>query len=140
MQNLSKNKIGLCTGCFDVLHIGHVRLLEYAKNLCDELIVGINSDSSIKKLKGNDRPINSEEIRKEFLLGLKYVDHVEIFCEDTPSMLIKQIQPDIFVKGYDYDMNILKKDCMYSPSTKIIQFEMQGNFSTTNILKNGGYK
>lgn len=128
-------KIALCTGCFDIVHIGHIRLLNYAKNLCDQLIVGINNDASIKRLKGNNRPINSELIRKEFLLNLKCVDKVEIFCEDTPSMLIKSIQPDIFVKGHDYDMKTLKKDCEFSPDTHIIRFEIQEDFSTTKIIK-----
>ena len=126
--------IGLCTGCFDVLHIGHIRLLQYAKQNCDKLIVGINSDVSIKKLKGPTRPINSESIRKEFLLSLQCVDCVEIFNEDTPSQFIKRISPDIFVKGTDYNIETLKEDCEYSPSTRILQFDIQQNFSTTSIL------
>jgi D-beta-D-heptose 7-phosphate kinase / D-beta-D-heptose 1-phosphate adenosyltransferase len=127
-------KIGLCTGCFDVLHIGHIRLLQYAKQHCDKLIVGINSDVSITKLKGPTRPINSESIRKEFLLSLQCVDCVEIFNEDTPSQFIKRISPDIFVKGTDYNIETLKEDCAYSPSTRILQFDIQQNFSTTSIL------
>jgi D-beta-D-heptose 7-phosphate kinase / D-beta-D-heptose 1-phosphate adenosyltransferase len=127
-------RIGLCTGCFDVLHIGHIRLLQYAKQNCDKLIVGINSDVSIKKLKGPTRPINSESIRKEFLLSLQCVDCVEIFNEDTPSQFIKRISPDIFVKGTDYNIETLKEDCEYSPSTRILQFDIQQNFSTTSIL------
>ena len=134
MVNNNNIVIGACTGCFDVLHIGHIRLLQYAKQHCDKLIVGINSDVSIKKLKGPTRPINSESIRKEFLLSLECVDHVEIFNEDTPSQFINKIRPHIFVKGTDYNLETLKKDCEHSPFTRILQFDIQQNFSTTNIL------
>ena len=89
-------------GCFDLLHIGHIELLKYAKGLGDYLVVGINSDNSVKKLKGSYRPINNELTRKTILESIKYVDEVIVFNEDTPIELIKKIQPNIIVKGGDY--------------------------------------
>jgi rfaE bifunctional protein nucleotidyltransferase chain/domain len=89
-------------GCFDLLHIGHIELLKYSKSLGDYLVVGINSDNSIKKLKGHNRPINNEYTRKLILESIRYVDEVIIFDEQTPLELIKKIQPHIIVKGGDY--------------------------------------
>lgn len=88
-------------GCFDLLHLGHIELLKYCKSL-GFVIVGLNSDQSVKKLKSDKRPINNESTRKIILESLKYVDQVIIFDEDTPIELIKRIQPDIIVKGGDY--------------------------------------
>ena len=98
---MNKN-IVFTNGCFDLLHIGHIELLKYAKSLGDYLIVAINSDQSIKKLKGQTRPINDEPTRKMLLESIKYVDEVIIFEENTPLQLIKDIQPNIIVKGGDY--------------------------------------
>ena len=89
-------------GCFDLLHIGHIELLKYAKGLGDYLVVGINSDNSVKKLKGQNRPINNEYTRKLILESIKYVDEVIVFDEQTPLELIKKIQPQLIVKGGDY--------------------------------------
>jgi len=89
-------------GCFDLLHIGHIELLKYAKGLGDYLVVGINSDNSVKKLKGENRPINNEHTRKLILESIRYVDEVIIFDEQTPLELIKKIQPQLIVKGGDY--------------------------------------
>jgi D-beta-D-heptose 7-phosphate kinase/D-beta-D-heptose 1-phosphate adenosyltransferase len=89
-------------GCFDLLHIGHIELLKYSKSLGDYLVVGINSDNSVKKLKGSSRPINNELTRKIILESIKYVDEVIVFDEDTPIEIIKKIQPNIIVKGGDY--------------------------------------
>jgi len=89
-------------GCFDLLHIGHIELLKYSKSLGDHLIVGINSDKSVRKLKGQSRPINNEYTRKLILESIKYVDEVIIFDEQTPLELIKKIQPQLIVKGGDY--------------------------------------
>ena len=95
-------KIVFTNGCFDILHVGHVRYLEQARELGDILIVGVNSDSSVRRLKGPKRPINREQDRVELLAALDCVNHVIIFEEDTPYKLIKEIQPDILVKGGDY--------------------------------------
>lgn len=89
----------LVNGCFDVLHIGHTRLLCEATNYGDVLIVALNSDASVRRLKGDGRPINPESQRKEMLLALKWVDEVLIFGEDTPLHLIRSMKPDVFVKG-----------------------------------------
>jgi len=98
----SKNKIVFTNGCFDILHLGHVKYLELAKKLGDILIVGINSDSSVSRLKGKTRPINSLNDRSHIIASLKSVDYVIPFDEDTPIELIKAIVPDILVKGADY--------------------------------------
>ena len=117
-------------GCFDILHIGHVKLLKYAKTLGSKLIVGINSDSSIKRLKGNNRPINNLNNRKELLEALTCVDEVISFNEDTPYNLINTIKPDIIVKGGDYNSN----EVVGSDICKVIIFNLVGNISTTKIL------
>jgi rfaE bifunctional protein nucleotidyltransferase chain/domain len=89
-------------GCFDVLHRGHVEYLKKSRKLGKRLIVGLNSDASIKRLKGSNRPVNSQEDRKAVLLALRFVDEVIIFDEDTPLNLIRTINPDIITKGGDY--------------------------------------
>src|SRR5579872_5797317 len=94
--------IVLTNGCFDILHSGHLHLLNGAKALGDILVVGINSDSSVKKLKGADRPLVNEKERAEVLANLRAVDFVTIFEENTASDLLKHIKPDIYVKGGDY--------------------------------------
>lgn len=97
-----KKKVVFTNGCFDVLHKGHLTLLKQARELGDKLIVGLNSDDSVRRLKGNSRPFNDVNTRKEQLLLIPYVDEVIIFEEDTPYNLIKQIRPDLLVKGGDY--------------------------------------
>jgi glycerol-3-phosphate cytidylyltransferase len=132
-------KIVFTNGCFDILHVGHLRYLEEAKALGDILIVGVNSDASVKRLKGETRPIVTENDRAEMLLGLKCVDYVAIFEEDTPIELIEAVKPDIHVKGGDY-----KKDDL--PETKIVErhggivkiVSLVAGKSTTNIVKKIG--
>ena len=97
-------KIVFTNGCFDILHVGHVRYLSKAKKLGNILIVGLNSDKSVKKLKGDNRPINIFEDRATLLASLRFVDLVIIFEEKTPENLIKKIKPDILVKGGDYNI------------------------------------
>jgi len=129
-------KIVTTNGCFDIIHVGHVRYLKQAKALGDVLVVGLNSDSSVKKLKGENRPVNGENDRAEVLSALDSVDYVVIFGEDTPVELLGKIKPDIHVKGGDYDINTL-------PEAKIIQ-ELGGKVvfisfvdgkSTTGIIE-----
>jgi len=96
------NKVVFTNGCFDVLHKGHLTLLKEARGLGDKLVVGLNSDESVKRIKGSDRPFNNLETRKEQLLLIPYVDDVIIFEEDTPYNLIKKLSPDLIVKGGDY--------------------------------------
>jgi|TARA_R100000951_G_scaffold113196_2_gene114745 D-beta-D-heptose 7-phosphate kinase/D-beta-D-heptose 1-phosphate adenosyltransferase len=117
-------------GCFDILHIGHVKLLKYAKSLGSRLIVGINSDCSVKRLKGSSRPINNLNNRKELLESLSCVDEVISFDEDTPYNLINIVKPDIIVKGGDYK----PKEVVGSDICKVVIFNLVDNISTTKIL------
>jgi glycerol-3-phosphate cytidylyltransferase len=98
----SGKRIVSTNGCFDIVHVGHVRILEEARQFGDVLVVGINSDASVKKLKGPSRPINDEQDRAEVLAALRYVDYVTIFDEDTPVEFLKLLQPHVHVKGADY--------------------------------------
>ena len=125
------NKIIFTNGCFDILHIGHIRLLEYSRSLGSKLIVGLNSDNSVRKLKGKSRPINNEEERKQMLLSIRWVDDVIIFEENTPLELIKKIKPDIIVKGGDYK----PEDVVGNELAKVVIFNYIDGFSTTKIIK-----
>jgi D-beta-D-heptose 7-phosphate kinase/D-beta-D-heptose 1-phosphate adenosyltransferase len=125
------NKIIFTNGCFDILHIGHIRLLEYSRTLGSKLIVGLNSDNSVRKLKGKSRPINNEEERKQMLLSIRWVDDVIIFEENTPLELIKKIKPDIIVKGGDYK----PEDVVGNELAKVVIFNYIDGFSTTKIIK-----
>jgi glycerol-3-phosphate cytidylyltransferase len=89
-------------GCFDILHVGHVRILKQSREMGDVLVVGINSDASVKRLKGEDRPINNQDDRAELLSSLECVDFVSIFDEGTPVEFLKSVKPNIHVKGADY--------------------------------------
>ena len=118
-------------GCFDIIHRGHLELLKYAKSLGDKLVVGINSDDSVKRLKGEARPINLEDDRKFILESLKYVDEVIIFNEDTPYRLIKQLIPDIIVKGGDYTPDQVSGNDI----CKVEIFDFKDGYSTTKTLQ-----
>lgn len=98
----AEQKVVFTNGCFDLLHLGHVRYLREARGFGDLLIVGLNSDASVRKLKGPNHPLIPAKERAEVLDALRYVDHVVIFEEDTPEMLIRAIRPDVHVKGGDY--------------------------------------
>ena len=109
INKMHKNdaKIVFTNGCFDILHLGHISYLRKAKELGDVLIIGLNSDSSVKRLKGEQRPINCEFDRAKMLEALEFVDFVVIFDEDTPSALIEKIRPDVLVKGADYEGKVV---------------------------------
>lgn len=129
-------KIIFTNGCFDILHVGHVRCLTAAKKFGDILIVGLNTDESVKKLKGESRPINNQQDRAEILLGLKAVDHVIFFGEKTAENLISEVRPHIYVKGGDYTLETLPESKIvqsYGGEVKFINL-VEGR-STTNILK-----
>ena len=117
-------------GVFDILHIGHLKLLRHAKTLGNRLIVGINSDSSVKRLKGNLRPINGEDTRKESLLELGFVDDVIVFEEDTPLEAITKLEPDIIVKGGDYTVNTV----VGNELAEVVIFPTVEGHSTTRII------
>ena len=128
-------KIVFTNGCFDIIHAGHVDYLKKAKALGDILVVGLNSDSSIRRIKGKKRPIIPQEMRAEVLSSLKPVDYVVIFEEDTPENLIKAIKPDILVKGGDWELNkIVGKDFVESYGGKVLTIPFTYDISTTRII------
>lgn len=123
-------------GCFDILHKGHAAYLNQAKSLGDDLIVGVNSDRSVKVLKGDNRPVNNENDRAFLLDNLKSVDYVIIFDEDTPYNLIKDIVPDYLVKGGDWKKeDIVGWDIVEAAGGKVMSLDYIDNYSTTNTLK-----
>ena len=127
-------KIVFTNGCFDLLHLGHVDYLAKAKDLGDRLIIGVNTDSSVKRLKGENRPLQDENSRLHILAALHSVDAVVLFDEDTPYELIKKIQPDILVKGADYKIeNIVGYDIVTSRGGSVKTIEFIEGYSTTNI-------
>jgi len=132
----SENKsIVFSNGCFDILHLGHIEYLSKTKDLGDILIIGLNSDQSIKRLKGETRPINNEYSRSLLLAALSFVDAIVIFGEDTPYELIEIIQPDILVKGGGYDeTNMIGADIVKSKGGKVIAIDLIEGYSTTNII------
>ncbi len=122
-------------GCFDILHKGHAAYLNQAKSLGDDLIVGVNSDRSVKVLKGDNRPVNNENDRAFLLDNLKSVDYVIIFDEDTPYNLIKEIVPDYLVKGGDWkEEDIVGWDIVKAAGGKVLSLDYIDNYSTTNTL------
>ena len=119
-------------GCFDILHVGHLKVLMAARALGDRLIVGLNSDDSTRRLKGSGRPIIPYDQRKKLLLELECVDHVTGFDEDTPLWLIETIKPDIVVKGGDYKPeNVVG----YGIAKRIVIVPLYKNVSTSNIIE-----
>lgn len=140
LQNFLKNnpnkKIVFTNGCFDIIHKGHVAYLNEAKALGDLLVLGLNSDASVKRLKGSERPINSEMDRKFVLENLKAVDFVEIFTEDTPYNLINKIQPDILVKGGDWPVEkIVGHDIVFAKGGNVYSLNFVDGYSTTRIIE-----
>lgn len=122
-------------GCFDILHVGHVRTLQQARALGDVLIVGINSDASVQKLKGPSRPINNESDRAELLAALECVDFVTIFGEDTPVEFLKLIKPSIHVKGADYKPeNLAETPVVESFGGRVHILDLIPGHSTTNVV------
>ena len=127
--------VGFTNGCFDLLHPGHVQLLCEARSHCDRLIVGLNSDSSVKRLKGPTRPVQPEAARSIVLAGLAFVDAVVLFAEDTPVELIARIRPDILVKGADYRLEqVVGHDIVASYGGKVVLANLIPDSSTTRII------
>ena len=140
LENFKKGnngkKIVFTNGCFDILHIGHIRYLKEAASLGNILVVGLNSDESVRKLKGPERPINNQEDRAELLFSLDFVDYVIIFNEDTPDKLIRTIQPDVLVKGGDYKPEeVVGMDFVEANGGKLVLIDFVKGKSTTNIIK-----
>jgi rfaE bifunctional protein nucleotidyltransferase chain/domain len=131
-----KKTIVFTNGCFDILHVGHIRYLQQAKSMGDILIVGVNSDESAKKIKGEPRPIVPENERSEIIAALNCVDYVTIFSETTPDNLICLIKPDIHVKGGDWKIQHLPEaKLVQSYGGKVIIANHIEGHSTTNLLK-----
>ena len=131
-----QNSIVFTNGCFDLLHKGHIDLLNKASTYGDILIVGLNSDNSVKTLKGKDRPIENEIIRSKKLLEISNVDFVIIFNSETPKDLIIKIMPDVLVKGGDYNKNdIVGSNEVISSGGKVKIVPLTKGFSTTSIIK-----
>ena len=123
-------------GCFDIIHAGHVRYLTAAKNFGDVLIVGLNTDESVRRLKGSSRPINNQDDRAEVLLALKAVDHVIFFGEQTAENLIAEIKPNVYVKGGDYTLETLPEAKIVSQfGGRVELVNLVAGRSTTNIVE-----
>jgi D-beta-D-heptose 7-phosphate kinase/D-beta-D-heptose 1-phosphate adenosyltransferase len=121
-------------GCFDILHFGHLRYLAQAKDLGDKLAVGLNAADSVRRLKGQHRPINDEATRTHLLAALEFVDAVVLFEQDTPFELIKLLEPDILVKGGDWrPEQIVGSDIVLSKGGKVLSLPFVEGYSTTNI-------
>lgn len=128
-------KVGFTNGCFDLLHPGHVSLLASARSTCDRLVVGLNSDASVKRLKGENRPMQNESARAAVLSSLETVDLVVIFDEDTPEVLLHEVRPDVLVKGADYTVEtVVGADLVQSYGGKVVLAEIVPGFSTTATI------
>lgn len=133
LKNQGK-KIVTCNGCFDILHTGHIKFLEEAKKQGDILVVGLNSDSSVKSIKGEKRPINTEENRAIVLAALSLVDYVVIFSEKDPRNLLEIIKPDVHVNGIVYGENCIEAETVKKYGGRIYLVKNFGGFSTTKLI------
>jgi len=145
MYHLKNEKVVLTNGCFDILHLGHVNYLAEAASLGNRLIVGINSDRSVKALnKAPNRPINNELARIQIIAALGFVDLVVIFDDETPLELIRALEPDVLVKGGDYDANelnssskkyIVGSDIVRKKGGSVVTINLVEGYSTTAIIE-----
>ena len=127
--------MGFTNGCFDILHPGHVSLLRQASNACDRLVVALNSDASVKRLKGDARPIQNEAARATVLSSLAYVDTCVVFDADTPIDLISLLKPDVLIKGADYDVGqVVGAPEVKSWGGRVVLVELEEGFSTTATI------
>ena len=132
-----KLKIGFANGCFDLLHPGHIFLIKESKKICDYLIIGLNSDSSVKQLKGDARPIDPENLRIEKLSKLYEVDAIILFSEDTPIKLLSKIKPDFLIKGDDYKgKKVAGSDIVIQNGGELKLLKYLDGHSTTNLILN----
>ena len=137
VRNLQKSgkTVVATNGCFDILHVGHVRYLQTTKSFADYSVVLLNSDKSVKSIKGDDRPINNENDRAEILCALTCVDYVVLFDEDSPRDLLDEIKPNVYTKGADYTMETLPEaDIMKKNGTKVEFIDFVQGKSTTNVI------
>lgn len=128
-------KIVFTNGCFDILHLGHVSYLDFARSQGDVLVVGLNSDASVRRGKGASRPIVPEQERAALLLALRSVDHVVIFEEDTPLRLIEAIVPDVLVKGADWAHLVVGREVVEAAGGRVVLADLVEGRSTTDIIE-----
>jgi D-beta-D-heptose 7-phosphate kinase/D-beta-D-heptose 1-phosphate adenosyltransferase len=129
-------RVGFTNGCFDILHPGHVKLLTAARGACDRLVVGLNSDASVRRLKGEDRPVQDERARAEVLAALEAVDLVVIFEEDTPIRLIEQVRPSVLVKGGEYTREqVVGHEFVEAHGGEVMLVDLLDGHSTTSLVK-----
>ena len=132
-------KVVFTNGCFDILHYGHAKYLEIAKAKADVLVVAINSDASVKKLKGKDRPVVSQNYRAKMVTALESVDFAVIFPEETPLKIIQALKPDVLVKGGDWkEKDIVGADFVRQRGGRVYSVKFIKGFSTTDIIKKIG--
>ena len=128
-------KVVFTNGCFDILHKGHIDYLYEASKLADKMVIGLNTDASVKAIKGAGRPVNNNEARALLIAALAFVDAVVFFEEDTPKELIDAVQPDVLTKGSDYVAeNIVGYDTVMAKGGKVITIDLTEGFSTTNLI------
>ena len=131
----NKMKVAFTNGCFDILHLGHLEILTKSKEFGDRLIVAVNSDESVRKLKGKERPINDFQTRSNMLASFSFVDYVVEFSDDTPKKLIQIIKPDFLIKGGDYKKkDIVGNDIVSSYGGETIIIPLIDGLSSTNII------
>ena len=131
----NKMKVAFTNGCFDILHLGHLEILTKSKEFGDRLIVAVNSDASVRKLKGKERPINDFQTRSNMLASFSFVDYVVEFSDDTPKKLIQIIKPDFLIKGGDYKKkNIVGNDIVSSYGGETIIIPLIDGLSSTNTI------
>ena len=131
----NKMKVAFTNGCFDILHLGHLEILTKSKEFGDKLIVAVNSDESVRKLKGEKRPINDFQTRSNMLASFSFVDYVVEFSDDTPKKLIQIIKPDFLIKGGDYKKkNIVGNDIVSSYGGETIIIPLIDGLSSTNTI------
>ena len=131
----NKMKVAFTNGCFDILHLGHLEILTKSKEFGDRLIVAVNSDESVRKLKGEERPINDFQTRSNMLASFSFVDYVVEFSDDTPKKLIQIIKPDFLIKGGDYKKkNIVGSDIVSSYGGETIIIPLIDGLSSTNTI------
>ena len=133
---LKNQKIVFTNGCFDILHRGHVEYLAQAANYGNVLVIGLNTDSSVRRLKGKNRPVQDEIARATILASLQFVSAVILFDEDTPYELIKKVQPDVLIKGSDYNIeDIVGYDIVKAKGGEVVTIDFIEGYSTTSIIE-----
>lgn len=133
---LKNQKVVFTNGCFDIIHRGHVEYLAQAANYGNVLVIGLNSDNSVRRLKGKNRPVQDELARATILASFQFVNAVILFDEDTPYELIKKVQPDVLIKGSDYHVeDIVGYDIVKEKGGKVVTIDFIEGYSTTSIIE-----